>query len=119
MIPRVVSVELIEENEAVLELSDGSLQVFVFSHPNRLKVGDYVRAPLRALLVKDAVATQPGDRVERMNPSLAHRITGTVSSLNPAGVRVGEIEVLLDDPLPGDCGVGMAVSFVCERLDIG
>ncbi|HEY0133418.1 MAG TPA: hypothetical protein VGB85_05040, partial [Nannocystis sp.] len=98
-------------------VSDGTVSIKVFCQPCRLKVGDPLSQPLLAFETGGVQKTS--DTVPSAcatNDRFAHECRGIVTSADLAMICIGEFNVALDVPLPGDVNVGDWVCFECARI---
>lgn len=104
--------------EAVLTVTDGTINIQAFSQPCRLREGDEVKEPLLAFDTQSVVLTAGAPPSARLvEAPFRHECCGIIVDTGARLIRVGEIPITLDIPLPGDVSDGQVVCFTCARVD--
>lgn len=115
--PMIHSIQWISEDEAILTLTDGQNTCHVFAHPFHGHVGDPVAEPVLCFAVSGLLLVETGASSIRLLGGFKHEVVGQVVQVAPSLVRVGELLLSLDCPLPGDVLEGCFVIFLTQRLD--
>jgi hypothetical protein len=116
MNPVIHSIEWIGEDEATLTVSDGGHTCRVFAHPFQGKANDPVREPLLCFEASGPVRTEGVEPHVRSLAGREHEVVGRVVRVSDPLVRVGDILLAPDCPLPGDIREGQLVTFRARRL---
>jgi hypothetical protein len=109
-----------EAKEAELIVSDGNYKCVVFSHPCEVSEGDLLKEPLHAFIVKDLMISNDQNYfMSTIKPGrLSHRCVAKVVDENTGLVKIGNINILLDEKLPMGTKSGDFIEFICVRLDL-
>lgn len=118
--PIVVTVEWLDTDakEAVVTVSDGKHSLRCFAHPFHGARGAAVACPLATLGAEHVTrVTGRSENVRPVGTAFRCEVAGVVAATSPPTVKVGDLLVELDVPLPGDVGIGDTVEFVAARID--
>jgi hypothetical protein len=121
MSARVLKRTVLDESaeEALLTIGDGRYFCEAYCQPCSAQVGDALTRPLIAFDTA-GIERQPADSVIGFGkgpPPFGSLVCGEVTNRRYRLVRVGDIQVKLDVPLPSDVVEGELVSFSSSRLD--
>lgn len=108
-----------EGNEAIINVSDGNIEITCFAHPYDASLSLSNKHIFYGVdtshIVKNFNQTF---LAERINKSLAFAVNGRVLSTQDALVQVGSFIIRLDVHLPLDIVDYEYISFTCERIDV-
>jgi hypothetical protein len=106
--------------EAELLISDGKYDCVAFFQPCNIKEGDSIKEPLHAFMVNNLmVARETNCSITLIKPNgLAQRLVAEVVDLEDSLVKVGNIEIILEERIPPGAIPGSLVEFDCARLDV-
>lgn len=114
----VRSVSWLSEYEATLTVSDGTHSYVVFAHPYTGVVGDELHEPLLGFNVDKIIAVNGvAHIVSSVDDGYVQELVGQVVDWAKPLIRVGDILVEPDLPLPCDITEGDTVQFAVKRLD--
>ena len=106
--------------EAELLISDGEFECIAFSQPCDIKEGDHLKEPLHAFIVNNLMISRDENCsvVLIKDNGLAQKLVTKVVDVENGIVKIGNIEILLDEKAPPGVLAGDLVEFTCARLDI-
>lgn len=106
--------------EAELLVSDGKYECIAFSQPCDVKEGDHLKEPLHAFMVDNLmVSREKNCGVSLIRPEgLAHHCVAEVVDAENGLVKIGEIEITLEERAPPGAMPRDLVEFNCARLDV-
>lgn len=107
-----------DNEEAILEISSEEVSLVAFASPFRVptKRGKLV---LSAFLTENVLLEDTIQLPVKTDRSFfSYRITAQVIDTNDSKVCVGDIEIILDLPMPKDIVNGSVISFDVMRLDL-
>lgn len=105
--------------EAQLVISDGKNECLAFSHPCNFKEGEVFSGILSSFITKNLmIAPYRQTSIKMMSEdNFEHQCIAEVVNSQENLVRIGDIFISLDQPLPKDIKDGDIVEFLCMRLD--
>lgn len=114
----VHSVSWLSGNEATLTVSDGAHSCVVFAHPYSGAAGDELQEPLLGFNIDEVMAVDAVvHKVYSVDDGYEQELVGQVVDRVKPLIRVGDILVEPDLPLPGDIANGDTIQFRVKRLD--
>jgi hypothetical protein len=121
MSARVLNRTVLDESadEALLTIGDGRYSCEAYCQPCSAQVGHTLTHPLTAFYTT-GIERQAANAIigfAKGAPPFGWLVCGEVTDRSSRLVRVGDIQVKLDVPLPGDVADGEFVSFSSSRLD--
>ena len=105
--------------EVLLTIGDGKYSCDAYCQPCSVEVGYILNSPLIAFET-GSIERQSSDASVGFSTGASPfgwLVCAEVADLVTSLVRVGEIQMEVDRPLPGDVLDGEVVSFSCARLD--
>ncbi|MDE9430164.1 hypothetical protein [Xenorhabdus bovienii] len=108
-----------DAEEAILLVNDGQYECTVFSHPCKYNEGNCIENPLLAISVS-GIQREGQDSViniQKQDAHFSHFVIAEVMDKNSNLVRVGNIIIELDEPIPNDINPNDIISFSCNRID--
>lgn len=118
--PIISHIEWISEDaqEAILTIMDGAISLHAFCDPCRIREGAQLVDHLLAFDVDNVMrASEDSPQARLIRPPFGHECCGAVESAADRLIRIGDIRLVLDVPLPGDIGNGEFICFICARID--
>ncbi|MBS9426473.1 hypothetical protein [Photorhabdus caribbeanensis] len=108
-----------DAEEAILFITDGQYECIAFSHPCNYNEGDYINSPLFAITVKGIQKEKqhPQGIIKNQNDTFSQFVIAELLDRNSNLVKVGNIVIELDEPIPNDISSGEIISFGCGRID--
>lgn len=107
-----------DADEALVTITDGIYECACYCQPCHIFLGYKIKEPLLAYEPLGVVITpNKTPFFKKMIQPFAYEICAEVFDLNKGLVRVGCIEIDLDNALPGDLVIGDFINFNCTRLD--
>lgn len=106
------------DREAELCISDGVYSVICYACPvNAVVVNQEVDAIYGFECTNVVRATEQNYRINKLPAYFAYEVTAEVISKYDSIVKVGNLRIYLDAPLPNDVATGEYVSFSVLRFD--
>jgi hypothetical protein len=112
----IQSIKLISKNEAIVivSLPKSTFNIFVHPFSDNLEIKPY----FYSINVRNIEKTNSlDDSVFMLDGEFQCKIFGKVENLKNNIIRVENILIELDNPLPKDIKIGDRVEFICDRLD--
>lgn len=117
MTVRVVQFLDEDTKEAILEVSDDKISLIVFGYAYEISKSNQ-NITLSAFLTEKIVLEQEFQLPRKTDKGFfAYRITAAVTDATAQLVQLGDINMILDLPLPKDIPNGSIISFDVTRLD--
>lgn len=116
-ISKILSFEQ-EAKEAYVYASDGSYSILCFAYPvNEVFVGQTI-SDIDTFLCKNIeISEDQIFQIKKLPSFFEHKIIAQVVSNGKRLVRVGDLYISLDKPIPADIPDGAFVSFSAVRFD--
>lgn len=108
-----------EAEEAEVTISDGIYELICFAHPFRLSIGDVLEQPLYAIFTSNIQRSLIQNyKIEKYLDNYSYYITAQLFNLEENILKLGNIFLELDMPIPIDIKLGEYITFYCDRIDI-
>ncbi len=108
-----------EGSEAEVTVCGENYQIVCFAHPFNLSVGDVIDVPLYAFCTNHIQRSlKHSYRVEKHKNNYSYCITGKLDDNQKGIIRLWDIFIELDAPVPTDVELNDFISFCCDRIDI-
>ena len=106
--------------EAELLVSDGKYECIAFSQPCDVKEGIDLKEPLHAFMVYNLmISREKNCSISLIRPQgLAQYCVAEVTNAENGLVKIGNIEISLEEKAPPGAIPGDLVEFTCARLDV-
>lgn len=107
-------------SEAVVEISDGEVSCIAFSQPCEVCIGDDVAEPLHVfgitrVMLSDLAAVE----IKKVaDDGLRQKVVARLVDVSKQLLAAGEINLVVDEYLPGGLQDGDMVEFECARIDL-
>ena len=107
------------DQEADLLISDGVNKVLCYAYPiNNVQINQEINSVYGFDCVDIERANENKYVITKRQDYYAYSLTGKVISKNVSLVRVGELEIYLDEPIPNDIQENEFIIFNVTRLDL-
>lgn len=105
-------------NEADLVISDGKYEVLCYCFQIDKSKPDNKVDSICSLFAHDCmIARQAEFKVEKLSDYYSYHLQGEIIDVKELKIRIGELIIVLDSPLPKDLKNGDYVEFCVDRLD--
>lgn len=109
----------IHDQEADLLISDGIHKVLCYAYPiNNVQINQEISSVYGFDCVDIERANENKYEIVKHQDYYAYSLTGQVISKNDSLVRIGELEIYLDEPIPNDIQENEFIIFNVTRLDL-
>ena len=107
-------------DEAELVISDCKYECIAFSQPCKIKEGDHLVEPLHAFMVSDLMISREENcgAIIIYPDGLGQHCVAEVMDSAGGLVKIGNIEIILEERAPPGALTGDLIEFNCARLDI-
>lgn len=108
-----------EDSEAEVCVSDGMYDIHCYAHPTDvILIGQYIDKIYGFLCTNIKKLDIPNFQIVKLPEYYSYRISAQLMNKEEGIVRVGEIYINLDEPIPKDIVNGDYIVFSVQRLDI-
>lgn len=116
----IKSIKWITNEEAEVHISDGRYTCTAFSWPCKVNSGDHLTDPLHVFSIRNAMLSDQATLGvwNISDTKLDQKVVAKIVNIVDQIVAIGDIHMVIDDPLPGGFETGSVIEFECARIDL-
>lgn len=106
-----------DSKEADILFTDGTNELMVYCHPIT-NIQNITNEILYGFMCSNIELTNSNEKIIKLGNYYQYEITAKITSLLDRIVKIGDINIKIDIPLPKDLKIGNIVKFTVDRIDL-